>query len=205
MALERFGDRISESAQFDSQRESLSDATCYMAATVIADVASDGYAGATHQTLHEPVCREAIEFPLPPLAEQRRIAEILDQADALRAKRRAALAQLDTLTQSIFLDMFGDPADESEGVADDASLGELFERCRSTATVIRPDDRLTAERAILRSGRYIVDRRMSSTSRSTCHVESTHRRTREVERFARPGDLLFIARTAIRTSWRRAT
>jgi type I restriction enzyme, S subunit len=46
---------------------------------------------------------------VPPLAEQRRIAEILDKADALRAKRRAALAQLDTLTQSIFLDMFGDP------------------------------------------------------------------------------------------------
>ena len=40
---------------------------------------------------------------------RRRIAEILDKADALRAKRRAALAQLDTLTQSIFIDMFGDP------------------------------------------------------------------------------------------------
>lgn len=47
---------------------------------------------------------------LPPLHEQRRIAEILDKADALRAKRRAALAQLDILTQSIFVDMFGDPA-----------------------------------------------------------------------------------------------
>jgi type I restriction enzyme S subunit len=52
---------------------------------------------------------------LPPLPEQRRIAEILDKADALRAKRRAALAQLDTLTQSIFLDMFGDPATNSKG------------------------------------------------------------------------------------------
>lgn len=50
-----------------------------------------------------------IEIPLPPLAEQRRIADILDRAEALRAKRRAALALLDTLTQSIFLDMFGDP------------------------------------------------------------------------------------------------
>lgn len=49
-------------------------------------------------------------IPLPPLPEQRRIADILDKADALRAKRRAALALLDTLTQSIFLDMFGDPA-----------------------------------------------------------------------------------------------
>ena len=59
------------------------------------------------------VTREAVAnlaIPLPPLPEQRRIAEILDKADALRAKRRAALAQLDTLTQSIFLDMFGDPA-----------------------------------------------------------------------------------------------
>jgi type I restriction enzyme S subunit len=44
------------------------------------------------------------------LPEQRRIAEVLDRAEELRAKRRAALAQLDTLTQSIFLDLFGDPA-----------------------------------------------------------------------------------------------
>ena len=50
-----------------------------------------------------------VRFPLPPLAEQKRIAGILDAADALRAKRREALAQLDTLIQSTFLDMFGDP------------------------------------------------------------------------------------------------
>jgi len=48
-------------------------------------------------------------IPLPPLAEQLRIAELLDRAEALRAKRRAALAQLDALTQSLFLDLFGDP------------------------------------------------------------------------------------------------
>jgi type I restriction enzyme S subunit len=51
----------------------------------------------------------ALRIPLPPLPEQRRIAEILDRAEALRAKRRTVLAQLDTLTQSIFLDLFGDP------------------------------------------------------------------------------------------------
>ena len=50
-----------------------------------------------------------LHFPLPPLAAQRRIAGILDAADAFRAKRREALAHLDTLLQSAFLDMFGDP------------------------------------------------------------------------------------------------
>lgn len=49
-----------------------------------------------------------VEIPIPPLAEQRRIAEVLDRTEALRAKRRTALAQLDTLTQAIFLDLLGD-------------------------------------------------------------------------------------------------
>jgi len=56
-----------------------------------------------------------IVIPLPPLLEQRRIADVLDRAEALRAKRRAALAELDELTQSIFLDMFGDPVFSERG------------------------------------------------------------------------------------------
>lgn len=51
----------------------------------------------------------AYPVPLPLLEEQRRIAAILDQVEALRTQRRDALAQLDSLTQSLFLDMFGDP------------------------------------------------------------------------------------------------
>jgi type I restriction enzyme S subunit len=56
-----------------------------------------------------------IKIPLPSLSEQKRIAEILDRAEALRAKRRAALALLDQLTQSIFLDLFGDPVTNERG------------------------------------------------------------------------------------------
>ena len=55
------------------------------------------------------------EIPFPPLDEQKRIAGILDAADALRAKRREALAQLDTLLHSTFLDMFGDPVTNPMG------------------------------------------------------------------------------------------
>jgi type I restriction enzyme S subunit len=51
----------------------------------------------------------ATTIPLPPLAEQKRIAGILDAADGLRAKRRESLAQLDSLLQSTFLTLFGDP------------------------------------------------------------------------------------------------
>lgn len=60
---------------------------------------------------------EVLKFPvvLPPLAEQQRIVEVLDRAEALRAQRRAALAQLDSLTQAIFLDLFGDPATNPKG------------------------------------------------------------------------------------------
>ncbi len=66
----------------------------------------------------------AFQVPIPPLAEQKRIARILDAADALRAKRREALAQLDTLLQSTFLDMFGDPVANPMGW-EVRSLGDL--------------------------------------------------------------------------------
>lgn len=75
-----------------------------------------------------------LKLRLQPLPEQRRIAEILDKADALRAKRRAALAQLDTLTQSIFLDMFGDPATNPKGWPN-IVLGDALIAIRNGANV----------------------------------------------------------------------
>lgn len=62
-----------------------------------------------------PAVVAKIEIPLPPLPEQRRIAAILDKADALREKRRQAIAKLDTLLQSVFLEMFGDPVVNPKG------------------------------------------------------------------------------------------
>ena len=52
---------------------------------------------------------QEIEIPIPPLEEQKRIAEILDRTQSLISKRKEAIELLDTLTQSIFLETFGDP------------------------------------------------------------------------------------------------
>ena len=81
---------------------------------------------------------KASKIPLPPLAEQKRIAVILDATDALRAKRREALAQLDTLLQSIFLDMFGDPV-TNPMVWDVKPLNELLGE-KSTNGAYYPKD-----------------------------------------------------------------
>ena len=57
---------------------------------------------------------DELEIPLPPIEEQRRIGAVLDAADALRAKRRQTLARLDTLTQAVFIDMFGPPGSNQQ-------------------------------------------------------------------------------------------
>jgi type I restriction enzyme S subunit len=64
--------------------------------------------GASYPAVSDRIIFDS-QIPLPPLAEQKRIAAILDAADALRTKRREALAQLDALLQSSFLTLFGDP------------------------------------------------------------------------------------------------
>lgn len=71
-------------------------------------------AGATVKNLNIDLV-SGVEVTFPPLEEQRRIAAILDQAETLRTQRRTALALLDSLTQSLFLDMFGDPVANPKG------------------------------------------------------------------------------------------
>lgn len=70
--------------------------------------------GASYPAVSDRIVLDA-EIPLPSLPEQRRIAAILDKADGLRTKRGEALAQLDRLAQSIFMEMFGDPVTNPKG------------------------------------------------------------------------------------------
>lgn len=69
----------------------------------------------TAQPFIKPSDVKAHRVFLPSLQEQRRIAAILDEADALRAKRRVALAHLDEMAQAIFVEMFGDALSNSKG------------------------------------------------------------------------------------------
>jgi len=55
-----------------------------------------------------------LEIPLPPLETQKNIAQILDDAAALRNKTAQLLKEYDALAQSIFLDMFGDPVSNNK-------------------------------------------------------------------------------------------
>lgn len=62
-----------------------------------------------------PKAVEKLKIPLPPLSEQKRIAAILDKADAIRQKRRQSLELCDQFIRSVFLDMFGDPVTNPKG------------------------------------------------------------------------------------------
>lgn len=74
-----------------------------------------------------------LEIKYPPLAEQRRIAAILDQADELRQKRQQAIEKLDQLLQATFIDMFGDPVSNPKGW-DAKKLSELSTKIHSGNT-----------------------------------------------------------------------
>ena len=99
----------------------------YLVHRLMADYASgrlaDYYTGATIKHLTgQDLAR--YRFALPPIPEQKRIADILDKADALRAKRRAAAATLQSLMESIFIEMFG--SDDGTGIASQFTpIGEV--------------------------------------------------------------------------------
>ena len=132
-----------------------------------------------------------IQIPLPPLDEQKRIARILDAADTLRARRREALAELDTLLQSIFLDVFGDPVTNPMGwvetpfgdIATDTKLGLVRSSKEFGWDLGIPYVRMNA---VTSNGHFLPD-----------EVQSTHADEEEADVFAlRPGDFLFNTRNS---------
>ncbi|ATA58804.1 type I restriction modification protein HsdM [Geobacillus stearothermophilus] len=58
---------------------------------------------------------EEIKIPIPSYEKQIEISKILDKAQELIDKRKAQIEALDQLTQSVFLEMFGDPVSNPKG------------------------------------------------------------------------------------------
>jgi type I restriction enzyme S subunit len=81
--------------------------------TIETKLASQGN-GSTFSAITTSVLKDLL-IPLPPLATQKRIAEILDAADALKRKDQQLLKKYDELAQAIFIDMFGDPVKNEKG------------------------------------------------------------------------------------------
>lgn len=70
--------------------------------------------GANYPAVSDKIIKDS-KIPLPLLDEQKRIAAILDKADAIRQKRKQAIDLADEFLRSVFLDMFGDPVTNPKG------------------------------------------------------------------------------------------
>ena len=81
-----------------------------------------------------------LKIPIPPLDQQKKIAAILDAADAYRQKTKALIEKYDELTQSLFLDMFGDPVTNPKGW-ESSKLGLLIENKDAKRVPVKSSDR----------------------------------------------------------------
>ncbi|MFG2880236.1 restriction endonuclease subunit S [Streptomyces sp. NPDC048337] len=100
----------------------------------------------------------SLPVPVPPKADQERIAAVLDQADALRVKRRRSIALLDDLAQSIFVYMFAGDARPWPIAAIEDLCSVVVDCVNRTAPVV---DEVTPFRMIrttnVRNGRIDLD------------------------------------------------
>lgn len=151
--------------------------------------------GATFKQVNREDIGE-LQIVLPPLQEQRRIAEILDKADALRAKRRAALAQLDTLTQSIFLDMFGDPARNPKAWPVDELQNVVKEGTIVTYGIVQAGDEFPGGVPYIRTGDIVDGRIDHTTLRHTDPIIAARFRRSRVE----AGDIVMSIRATVGTT-----
>ncbi|MDV6278520.1 restriction endonuclease subunit S [Rhodococcus erythropolis] len=126
---------------------------------------------------------KALPVPLPPLPEQRRIAAILDYVDTLRTKRREALAKLDELTQSIFIQLFGDPATNPQQLPV-VTIGEMLDSANYGTS---EKSGATGKFPVLRMGNITYQGQIDLTDLKYMDLEDA-----KVERFTvRAGDVVF--------------
>ena len=127
----------------------------------------------------------ASEIPLPPLAEQRRIASVLDEADQIRLDRRDAIALLDELARSFYLSVV-------EGATVFGTLRDLVESAAFGISVKTGAVRTgTNAVPIIRMSDITGDGALNLTDLSVTELDAPERERYSVKN----GDVLF-SRTA---------
>lgn len=126
---------------------------------------------------------KAWPIPLPSIEEQRRIADILDTADAIRSKHKAVLARLDSLTRAHFVATFGDP----RSWPDRWPMGRIRDHARSVSYGTSAKAGSTGEWPVLRMGNITDDGRLDLTDLKYLDLSAKERAKYTLQR----GDLLF--------------
>jgi type I restriction enzyme S subunit len=123
-------------------------------------ILEEGFKGAGLKHISKKYIHD-LEIPLPPYAEQQRIAEILDKAELVKRKRELAIEKLDELEQSIFEEMFGNPMLNPNGY----EIKQLQDLTNPEDTinygVVQPGDSLAEGIPLIRVG-DLVNKKLSA-------------------------------------------
>jgi len=133
------------------------------------------------------------KIPLPPLAEQKKIAAILDAADRLRQKDAQLIAKYNTLSQSLFLDMFGDPVTNPMGWDMMRFDGLVADDCPLTYGIVQPGDEFDNGTPVVRpvdlTTRYI---QLKTLKRINADISNKFQRT-----ILKGGEILLSVRGSV--------
>jgi type I restriction enzyme, S subunit len=116
----------------------------YLRSPEVIDLATRRSSGANLPRISPAALAEFL-IPLPPLNEQKRIAAILDKAEAIRRKREQVIQLADEFLRSLFLDIFGEPVRNSKGwplrpLRDMFAKSRAGTRCGPFGSSLRKDE-----------------------------------------------------------------
>jgi len=126
-----------------------------------------------------------IEIPLPPLAEQRRIAAVLDKVSGLIAKRWEQLRKLDELVKARFVEMFGDPVSNPYNW-EKVSLSELADiRIGPFGSLLHKEDYIEGGHPLVNpshiiDGKIVIDEKLTVSHQKYVELEAYHLKAGDV-------------------------
>lgn len=134
-----------------------------------------------------------VKIPLPPLPEQKRIAAILDKADAIRRKRQQAIQLADDFLRAVFLDMFGDPLTNPKGWETFALADVVRKDSIITYGIVQAGEHVDGGVPYIRTGDFKNGRLVRSGYACTSTDIASKFKRSEVA----PGDIVYCIRASV--------